>query len=179
VEPAVAAVPPTSPAPANPPPVWTDEELKVSLVIPSSVWRVETQTASFDVAVRLSNPETGARATLALVRKRMRDYGDFQEVVGEIETSLVSSPSFQPLGSGLLTVDPYTAHEFRYLKTSDGMKYYTRMVVYYSRDLAYVLSLTCLQDSLQQCTADFDALVSGLVIKKVRKDITPKGAPQG
>ncbi len=168
----------TVPKPLTPPPVWTDEELKVSLVIPSSAWNVETQTDSFDVAVRLSNHDTGARATLALVRKRMRDFGDFQEVVREIETSLASSQGHQSLGTGLLTVDPYTAHELRYLKTTDGMTYYTRMVVYYSRDLAYVLSLTCLQDALEQTEEDFDALVSGLVIKKVRKDITPKGVPR-
>ena len=168
----------TAPRPLTPPPVWTDEALKVSLVIPSSAWNVETQTDSFDVAVRLSNLDTGARATLALVRKRLRDYGDFQEVVREIEASLVSSQGYQSLGAGLLTVDPYTAHEFRYLKSTDGTSYYTRIVVYYSRDLAYVLSLTCLQDALEQTEEDFDALVSGLVIKKVRKDITPKGAPR-
>lgn len=182
VEPATIAPKPvpnsTVPMPLTPPPVWTDEELKVSLVIPSSAWNVETQSDSYDVAVRLINLDTGARATLALVRERMRDYGDFQEVVREIEESLVSSQGHQSLGAGLLTVDPYTAYEFRYLKTTDGTSYYTRMVVYYSRDLAYVLSLTCLQDALEQNEEDFDALVSGLVIKKVRKDITPKGVPR-
>jgi hypothetical protein len=52
------------------------------------------------------------------------------------------------------------------------------MVVYYSRDMAYVLSMSCLQDNLEQNEADFDGLVKGVVIKKVRKDITPKGAPR-
>lgn len=175
------ATPPTipSPEPTMPPPVWTDEELQASLVIPSTAWTVETQEASFDVAVRLDNPRTEARATLALIRRRMRNYDDFQKVIRDVESSLVSFPNYQPLDSGPLLLDPYTAHEFRYLKTADGTTYYSRMVVYYSRDLAYVLSLTCPEDMLEQSEADFDALVRGLVIKKVRKDITPKGGPKG
>ena len=178
-------VPPTveSPAPPVPerqvpPPVWSDEEHKVSVVIPSTQWQVETLSASFDVAVRLDNPQTGARATLALVRGRMRNYGDFQEVVREIESSVASSAGYQSLGSRLLSLDPYTAHEIRYLKTVDGTTFFNQMVVYYSRDMAYVLSMSCGQDSLEQNETDFENLVKGVVIKKVRKDISPKGAPR-
>jgi hypothetical protein len=158
--------------------VWSDEELKVSVVIPSNQWNVETQSASFDVAVRLDKAQTGARATLALVRERIRNYGDFQDVVREIESSVASSVGYQSLGSGYLALDPYTAHDIRYTKDIDGTLFHNRMVVFYSRDLAYVLSMSCPQDALGQNDADFDALVKGVVIKKVRKDITPKGAPR-
>jgi hypothetical protein len=158
--------------------VWSDEELKVSVVVPSNQWQVETQSASFDVAVRLNNAQTGGRATLALVRERIRNYGDFQDVVREIESSVASSAGYQSLGSGYLSLEPYTAHEIRYLKNIDGTMFFNRMVVYYSRDLAYVLSMSCPQDMLGQNEADFENLVEGVVIKKVRKDITPKGAPR-
>jgi hypothetical protein len=139
---------------------------------------MEAMSASFDVAVRLDNPHTGARATLALVRQRMRNYKDFRKVIREIEEAASAGANFQPLSSGLLLLEPYTAHEFRYSKDVEGVSYYNRMVIYYSRDLAYVLSLSCPQEAVEQSEADFDALVRGLVIKKVRKDITPKGAPK-
>jgi outer membrane biosynthesis protein TonB len=168
---------PAATVPETPPPVWSDEQLKISVVIPSAQWRVETQSASFDVAVRLDNVATGARATLALVRERMRDYGDFQAAVREIERSVASSVGYQSLGSEPLRLDPYTAHEIRYLKNIGGATYYNRMVIYYSRDMAYVLSMSCPQDELGRNEADFDDLVDGVVIKKVRKDITPDGAP--
>ena len=161
-----------------PPPVWTDEELDVSLVIPSSGWRIETQSASFDVAVRLDHAQNRARATLALVRRKIRNYDDFLEVIRDTETSVASSPSYQPVSSGHLPLQPYTAYELRFRKDSEGESYYHRMVVYYSRDLAYVLSLSCPDAQLASCEEDFEALVRGLVIKKVRKDITPKGAPK-
>jgi hypothetical protein len=178
-EEAKEVTPPPVPPSAVPPPVWTDEELDVSLVIPSSGWSVETQTASFDVAVRLDHSQNRARATLALVRKKIRDYDDFLEVIRDTETSIANSPSYQPVSSGLLTLPPYTAYEFRFRKDAGGESYYHRMVVYYSRDLAYVLSLSCPDAGLASCEEDFEALVRGLVIKKVRKDITPKGAPTG
>ncbi len=168
---------PVAPPMATPPPVWTDEELDVSLVIPSTGWAVETQSASFDVAVRLDHSLNRARATLALVRKKIRNYNDFLEVIRDTETSIASSPSYQAVSSGHLPLPPYTAYEFRFRKDSDGESYYHRMVVYYSRDLAYVLSLSCPDAQLASCEEDFEALVRGLVIKKVRKDITPKGAP--
>jgi hypothetical protein len=142
------------------------------------LWQVETQSSSFDVAVRLDNAQTGARATLAMIRERMRNYGDFEDVVADIENSVSSSTAYQPLRSGPLHVDPYTAHEIRYLRDVDGTTYYNRMVVYYSRDMAYVLSMSCPRDKLEQNETDFEELVKGVVIKKVRKDITPKGAPR-
>ena len=128
--------------------------------------------------MRLENPTTRARATLALIRQRMRNYKDFQKVVGGVEQSLASSPSYRGLSSGPLLLKPYTAHEFRYIKSADGVSTFNRMVIFYSRDMAYVLSLSCPEQLREQNEADFDALVQGLVIKKVRKDITPKGAPQ-
>jgi hypothetical protein len=168
---------PLTPPVSAPPPVWTDEELDVSLVIPSTGWSVETQSASFDVAVRLEHSQTRARATLALVRGKIRDYDDFMEVIRDTETSVANSPSYQPISSGRLPLPPYTAYEFIFRKDFGGEGYYHRMVVYYSRDLAYVLSLSCPDSQLASSEEDFEALVRGLVIKKVRKDITPNGAP--
>lgn len=183
VEPPAPAPPVVSPPPTSelavPPPVWTDEELNVSLVVPSSFWKMQTATSSFDVAVRLEHPDTGAWATVGLVREKLRSYKDFQKVVRAIESSVASSPGFQSLGSGLLSLEPYTAHELRFSKDIEGVSYFNRMVIFYSKDLAYVLSLSCPQQALEQSEADFDALVRGFVIKKVRKEIVPKGAPKG
>ena len=117
-------------------------------------------------------------ATLGLIRQRMRNYKDFQEVVRDVDRSIASAPGYQSLSSTPLPLDPYTAHELLYLKDIEGENYFNRMVIYYSRDLAYVLSLSCPEVSQEQCQGDFDALVKGLVIKKVRKEITPKGAPK-
>jgi hypothetical protein len=44
--------------------------------------------------------------------------------------------------------------------------------------MAYVLSMSCPQVNVEQNEADFEELVKGVVIKKVRDDITPKGAPR-
>jgi hypothetical protein len=63
VPPTVETPAPPIPEPQAPPPVWSDEELKVSVVIPSSQWRVETQSASFDVAVRLDKVQTAYATT--------------------------------------------------------------------------------------------------------------------
>jgi hypothetical protein len=49
---------------------------------------------------------------------------------------------------------------------------YNRLVVVYSRDLAYVLSLACPESREADNATDFEALVRGLVIKKSRKDLT-------
>jgi hypothetical protein len=124
--------PPAAPvaAPEAPPPVWTDAELKVSVVVPSASWQVETQSSSFDVAVRLDNAQSGARATLAMVRERMRDYGDFKDVFTDIENSVSASATYQPLRSTPLVLGAYTAYEIRYLRDVDGTTYFNRMVVY-------------------------------------------------
>lgn len=165
--------------PALSPLVWTDEELGVSLVAPSGDWQMPPMTASADVAIQLTNPRTEARATLALIRKRMRNYNDFQKVAREIEDSLVAASSYQILGAGPLTVEPYTAYELRFSKDVRGVSFFYRVVVFYSRDLAYALSMSCPEEKLEENETEFEGLIQGLVIKKTRKDITPKGAPRG
>ncbi len=178
-EPPAAKAPPTVRMRADyPPPVWTNDTFDVSLVVPTVAWQMQSISASYDVAVRLDQPQTGAMATLGLIRQRMRSYKDFQEVVRDVDRSIAAAPGYQSLSSTPLSLDPYTAHELLYLKDIEGENYFNRMVIYYSRDLAYVLSLSCPEVSQEQCRGDFDALVKGLVIKKVRKEITPKGAPK-
>jgi hypothetical protein len=49
---------------------------------------------------------------------------------------------------------------------------YNRLVVVYSRDLAYVLSLTCPESRVAENENDFEAMIRGLVIKKSRSDLT-------
>lgn len=165
--------------PAQSPLVWTNEELEVSLVAPSGDWRIPPMTASIDVAVQLTNPRIQARATLALIRQRMRNYKDFQKVARGIEDSLVTTSSYQYIGAGPLSVEPYTAYEIRFMKDIEGVSFYYRIVVFYSRDLAYALNMSCPQEKLEENEAEFEALIQGLVIKKTRKDITPNGAPRG
>jgi len=179
-EPPPAAKDPPEPSlpPEHSPPVWTNDTFDVSLVVPTVAWQMQSISASYDVAVRLDQPQTGAMATLGLIRQRMRSYKDFQEVVRDVDRSIAAAPGYQSLSSTPLPLDPYTAHELLYLKDIEGENYFNRMVIYYSRDLAYVLSLSCPEVSQEQCRGDFDALVKGLVIKKVRKEITPKGAPK-
>ncbi len=63
---------------ASPPPVWSNEELQVSLVVPSASWRMQDMPPSFDVAVALDNNVTEARATLALIRQELRGRNEFQ-----------------------------------------------------------------------------------------------------
>ncbi len=160
------------------PRVWTNDELYVSLVVPTLDWKMQKITPSYDVAVRLDQPQTGAMATLGLIRQRMRNYEDFREVVRDIERSIAAAPGYRSLSSTLLLLDPCTAYELLFLKDVEGVNYFNRMVIYYSRDLAYVLSLSCPQVSQEQCQGYFDSLVKGLIIKKARKDIIPKGAPK-
>ena len=176
--PAAKVPPPARVGAGFPPPVWTNDELDVSLVFPNVTWQMQNISTSYDVAVRLDQPQTGAMATLGLIRQRMRNYKDFQKVVQDVDRSIAAAPGYQSLSSTSLPLDPYTAHELLYLKDVEGVNTFNRMVIYYSRDLAYVLSLSCPQVSQEQCQGDFDALVKGLVIKKVRKEITPKGAPK-
>jgi hypothetical protein len=184
--PTPAATPPKAPparapvAPASdiPPPVWTNDELGVSLVVPSSAWQVQDMVASFDVAVQLEKQEGEARATLALIHRSMRDYKRFQEVIREIESSVAAAPGFRFLGSGPLSLGPYTAYELRFIKQVVSVPVYNRIVAYYSKDLAYVLSLACPESRLTDNQDDFDSLARGLVIKKAREELTPKGKPE-
>jgi len=177
--PPAVAVPPPSPAASDmPPSVWTHDELGVSLVVPSAAWQVQDMVASFDVAVQLEKQDGEARATLALIRRPMRDYQDFREVVGEVETSVSATSSYRLLGSGPLDLGPYTVHELRFVKEIGGLPVYNRIVAYYSEDLAYVLSLACPESRLADNRDDFDALVRGLVIKKAQSQLTPRGKPE-
>jgi hypothetical protein len=165
---------PPSPAnlPASPPPVWSNEELRVSLVVPSAAWVVEQKPASFDVAVSLANASTEARATLALIRQKIRGEGDFRSVVQGVERSISQAPGFRPIANGPLVLEPYTASEFRFVKDSATVPVFNRLVVVYSRDLAYVLSLSCPESRAEENAADFETLVRGLVVKKSKKDLT-------
>lgn len=181
-EPPIAQPSPTPPEPAmsppaadlsaSPPPVWSNDELRVSLVVPSPSWTIEDMPPSFDVAVGLENESTEARATLALIRRKLRGSGDFRDVVQNVETSISAAPGYQPISAGDVTLDPYRAYEFRFTKKVGFVTVYNRLVIVYSRDLAYVLSLTCPESRLAENEADFDALVRGLVIKKSRNDLT-------
>jgi len=164
--------PPTKDVGASPPPVWSNDDLRVSLVVPSASWTIEDMPPSFDVAVALDNPSTEARATLALIRQELRGRGEFQRVVADVESSIASAPGYRPLATGTLALDPYQVHEFRFTKNVGFVTVYNRLVVFYSRDLAYVLSLTCPESRAAENEGDFDALVRGLVIKKPRNDLT-------
>lgn len=183
VEPIAPEPPIAAPAPApmpaspdmniggSPPPVWSNDELHVSLVVPSTSWRIEDMPPSFDVAVALDNESTEARATLALIRQELRGSKEFQRVVSDIETSIASAPGYQPVSAGAVDLAPYQAHEFRFKKNVGFVSVYNRLVVVYSRDLAYVLSLTCPEARVPENESDFDALARGLVIKKSRNDL--------
>jgi hypothetical protein len=176
--PAVAAAP-LSPASGDmPPSVWTNDELGVSLVVPSRAWDVQDMVASFDVAVQLEKQDGEARATLALIRRPMRDYQDFRDVVGEVEASVSATSSYRLLGSGPLDLGPYTVHDLRFVREIGGLPVYNRIVAYFSEDLAYVLSLACPEPRLDENQEDFDALVRGLVIKKAQSQLTPRGRPE-
>ena len=183
-EPPIAQPAPTPPPPApiaaspdmnlgaSPPPVWSNEELHVSLVVPSASWHMEDMPPSFDVAVALDNSVTEARATLALIRQELRGKKEFQRVVANIETSIASAPGYQQISTGAVDLDPYQAHEFRFTKNVGFVSVYNRLVVVYSRDLAYVLSLTCPESRVAENENDFEAIARGLVIKKSRRDLT-------
>jgi hypothetical protein len=166
---------PSSTAPnlrTSPPPEWSNDELKVSLVVPSSAWVLQDMPPSFDVAVAIHNPSTDARATLALIRQQLRSRKDFRKVLDDIEKSISQAPGYRSLVNGPLELDPYTAHEFRFTKDVGFISVFNRLVVFYSRDLAYVLSLSCPEDRVEENRADFEALVRGLVIRKSRNDLS-------
>ncbi len=169
---------PKIPASDVPSPVWTNDELGVSLVVPSAAWQVQDMVASFDIAVQLEKREGDARATLALIRRSMRSYKDFHKVIGEVESSVAAAPGFRFLGSGPLDLGPYTAYELRFIKQVADLPVYNRIVAYYSKDLAYLLSLACPEPRLGENQDDFDGLARGLVIKKARGELTPKGKPK-
>ncbi len=171
--PAPAPATPSNPnLPASPPPVWSNEELHVSLVVPSAAWVIEEMPPSFDVAASLSNASTEAKATLALIRQELRSRGDFRDVIRDVERSISQAPGFRQLANGPLTLEPYSAHEFRFVKDAGFVPVFNRLVIVYSRDLAYVLSLTCPETRIRENEGDFEALVRGLVLKKSRKDLT-------
>lgn len=157
---------------ASPPPVWSNDELHVSLVVPSASWRLEDMPPSFDVAVTFDNHVTEARATLALIRQKLRGRKAFQKVVAKIETSIASAPGYERLSAGAIGLDPYQAHEFRFTKNVGFVRVYHRLVIVYSRDLAYVLSLSCPRSRAAENESDFETLTRGLVIKKSRNDLT-------
>jgi hypothetical protein len=144
----------------------------VSLVVPSSAWVIEQMPPSFDVAASLANASTEAKATLALIRQELRGSGDFRDVVRDVERSISQAPGYREMANGALALEPYTAHEFRFVKDAGFVPVFNRLVVVYSRDLAYVLSLTCPESRTRENEADFEALVRGLVVKKSRKDLT-------
>jgi hypothetical protein len=151
--------------------VWANEELHVSLVVPSAAWTIEDRPPSFDVAATLANASTEAKATLALIRQELRGKGDFRGVVEDVEKSISRSPGFQALVNGPLELEPYIAHEFRFVKDGGPVPIFNRIVIVYSRDLAYVLSLSCPESRLPDNEADFEALVRGLVVMKPKKDL--------
>ena len=124
----------------GPPPVWSNDELKVSLQIPSGEWQLDDMPPSFDVAVALERGTTEARVTLALIRQELRGEKDFRELVSGIESSISKAAGYQSIANGEVELDPYAAHEFRFTKKSDSVDVYNRLVVVYSQDLAYVLS---------------------------------------
>ncbi len=167
-----ATPPPPANIPASPPPVWSSEELQVSLVVPSAAWVIEEMPPSFDVATSLANAATEAKATLALIRQKLRGSGDFRNVVRDVERSISQAPGFRQIANGPLTLDPYKAHEFRFVKDAGFVPVFNRLVIVYSRDLAYVLSLTCPESRVQENEAEFEALVRGLVVKKSRKELS-------
>ena len=170
--PAPATPPPPSPNfPASPPPVWSNEELHVSLVVPSAAWVIEEMPPSFDVAASLANASTEAKATLALIRRKLRSEKDFRDAVQDVEGSVFQAQGFRPITNGPLTLEPYNAHELRFIKMAGFVPVYNRLVMVYSRDLAYVLSLSCPESRAGENEADFEALVRGLVLKKPRKDL--------
>jgi hypothetical protein len=167
---------PAPPAPRNvtssPPPVWSNEELQVSLVVPSASWAIEDMPPSFDVAVALASERTEARATLALIRQPIRGEKAFRNVVRDVETSISQAPGYRSIKNEAIALDPYSAHEFAFLKNVGFVPVYNRLVVFYSRDLAYVLSLTCPEGRQADNANDFEAFVRGLVIKKSRRDLS-------
>jgi hypothetical protein len=144
----------------------------VSLVVPSAAWVIEEMSASFDVAASLANASTEAKATLALIREKLRGSGDFRDVVRDVERSISQAPGYREIANGSLALEPYIAHEFRFVKDAGFVPVFNRLVIVYSRDLAYVLSLTCPESRAQENQADFEALVRGFVVKKSRKDLS-------
>jgi hypothetical protein len=173
--PEVGSTPP-SPGAA---PLWQSEPLKVSLAMPSSAWQVREWEPSFDVALTVEKPQTEARATLALVRRSVRNYKDFKRVFQEIQASAASSPGYRPILSERVEFGNYTAYELQFEKQSAGRTTYNRLVSFYSRDLVYVLSLACPVERLADNDADFDGLVMGVNINKPSQDLVPKGSPEG
>ena len=156
---------------ASPPPVWSNEELHVSLVVPSAAWIVEEMPASFDIAAALDEPiDRGKSHPRAHPAENARG-GRFSKGGRGGRTSISQAPGFRRIANGPIVLEPYTAHEFRFVKDAGSVPVFNRLVVVYSRDLAYVLSLSCPEVRADENAADFEALVRGLVVKKSRKEI--------
>lgn len=126
---------------------------------------------SFDVAVAIRNETTDARATLALIRQQLRSRKEFEKVLEGIEDSVSRAPGYRSLVNEPLELAPYTAHEFRFTKTVGFVTVFNRLIVFFSRDLAYVLSLSSPEERAEENRVDFEALVRGLVIRKSRSEL--------
>jgi hypothetical protein len=142
----------------------------VSLVVPSAAWVIEEMPPSFDVAASLANASTEAKATLALIRRKLRSEKDFRDAVQDVGS--VFRLRDWAITNGPITLEPYNAHELRFIKMAGFVPIYNRLVMVYSRDLAYVLSLSCPESRAGENEADFEAFVRGLVLKKSRKDLS-------
>ena len=154
-------------SPAEPPPPWTSDALQVSLQIPSSEWTFVNDDGS---AVSLSNPLSDATATLTALDRPLHKRSQFEELVEEI-VSIVEAKPHRPLSGSHLALDPYSAYEIRFATDDGEEEIYHRWVVVYSKDRAYWLRLACRMSLLASSSADFDAFVLGLVIRKPREEI--------
>ena len=126
----------------------------------------------------MENPRGQARATLTTITRSMRDYEAFEKLAAELYSSVAYLPGFQSLSEGRLSIGSYTVHEFRFLKNGEGTDVYNRMVIFYSKDLAYVLDMMCPSNLRSENEPDFDAFVQGVEIMKSRRDLSPPGAPE-
>jgi len=105
-------------------------------------------------------------------RQPRRGRKEFRRVVANVGTSIASAPGYKRISAGAIDLDPYQGHEFRFTKDAGFVGVYNRLVIVYSRDLAYVLSLTCPESRVAENESDFEALIRGLVIRKSRNDLT-------
>jgi hypothetical protein len=121
----------------------------------------------------MENAQTRGRATLTLLQAPLGTDADYQQVLREIEATISSSPGYRAIASGPLSNRNYIAYEFRFLHIAGGESLYTRLVVYYSRDLAYLLTLISPAERLADNEPDFETLLDGLSISKPREELTP------
>ncbi len=155
------------------PRTWSNEELQIALTLPSSPWVLEEVPVSFDTSFRLNNPDAQSQISMALMHRSMRSRAEFQNVVKEVGDSISTVPGYQNLSAGPLRLDSYTAHEFRFLTSSASGPAFNRLLVVYSRDLAYLLKLTCPEARVADNSPDFENLVNSLVINKPSNELRP------